>query len=70
MDRNNAEFFLFIYIYFILFLSGMDRNNARMKFLNFFAIFFGNFLAWVGWNQIWDKIFFFLFLGLSQPGFD
>ena len=62
-------------IFFFLFLGlcqpGLDINNARMMFLNFFCYFlFWNFLARVKqeWNS--EQKFLSLFLSLSQPGLD
>ena len=52
---------------------GLDRNNAVMMcltFLNFFAIFFGNFLAKVGWEWNLGLKFFSFFLGLCYPTFN
>ena len=40
------------------------------NFLNFFAIFYGNFLARVWWEQNSEQKIFSLFLDLSHPGLD
>ena len=53
---------------------GFDRNNARMKFFNFFYFFLlfylGNFLSRVGKERNSGQNFFSLFLGLSQLSSD
>ena len=41
-----------------------------LNFLNFFAIFFWNFLARVGWEQNLGLKFYSLFLGPSHPDLD
>ena len=61
---------IFFYVFLSLYHPGLDRNNARMIFFEFFSYFYWYFLAWVGQKLISGLNFFSPFLGLSNPGLD
>ena len=58
------------FFFFFLSLSqpSLDRNNVRMKFINFFRNFHARVKKERKFGQIF--IFHFLFVGLSQPDLD
>ena len=53
--------------YLVLFLLKLTTESCFLIFLNFFAIFFRNFLPRVEYERNWGLKLFSLFLGLSNP---
>ena len=73
--KFGAKFFFFFFFFVFLGLphpvsSKNIAGKGFFNFLNFFAIFFRNFLARVEYERDSGLKFFFFFLGLFQPVLD